>query len=368
MGIGRLSDGLAPTPPMGWNSWNRFGVKIDERLVLETAEAMVSSGMRDAGYRYVVIDDGWMAPERDRNGDFVADPDKFPHGIKALADRIHALGLRFGIYTDAGTKTCQELPASLGYEFRDARRFAEWGVDYVKVDWCHTQGMGPRALYAKWAMALHAARRPIVLSICEWGRARPWEWAGNLGHLWRTCWDIQPEWSSILTILDRQAGLHAFAGPDHWNDPDMLEVGNGELTHDQSRAHFALWSILAAPLMAGNDLRTMTDDVREILTAPEVVAIDQDAAGSQGRRIQRDGDVDIWMRPLGTHGARAVAVLNRGPIPREVGIALDDLGVPPRAHVRIRDLWRRADVGEARREVVIATGPNSATVLAIQLQ
>ena len=204
---------------MGWNSWNRFGVKIDERLVLETAEAMVSSGMREAGYRYVVIDDGWMAPKRDRRGDFVADPEKFPSGIKDLADRIHALDLRFGIYTDAGTKTCQDLPASLGYEFRDARRFAEWGVDYVKVDWCHTEGMGPRALYAKWAMALHAARRPIVLSICEWGRARPWEWAGRIGHLWRTCWDIQPEWSSILTILDRQAELHPYAGPDHCGGP-----------------------------------------------------------------------------------------------------------------------------------------------------
>jgi alpha-galactosidase len=350
---------------MGWNSWNRFGVKIDERLVLETAEAMVSSGMRDAGYRYVVIDDGWMAPERDRNGDFVADPDKFPSGIKTLADRIHALGLRFGIYTDAGTKTCQDLPASLGYEFRDARRFAEWGVDYVKVDWCHTQGMGPRALYAKWAMALHAARRPIVLSICEWGRTRPWEWAGGIGHLWRTCWDIQPEWSSILAILDRQTELHRYAGPDHWNDPDMLEVGNGDLTSDQSRAHFALWSVLAAPLMAGNDLRTMSDEVREILTAPEIVAIDQDAAGKQGQRIRRDGDIDSWMRTIGSNGDRVVAVLNRGAVAREVRIALDDIGVASRTHVRVRDLWQRTDVGEARREIVIATSANSATVLGV---
>jgi alpha-galactosidase len=348
---------------MGWNSWNRFGVKIDERLVLETAEAMVSSGMRDAGYRYVVIDDGWMAPERDRNGDFVADPDKFPSGIKALADRVHALGLRFGIYTDAGTKTCQELPASLGYEFRDARRFAAWGVDYVKVDWCHTEGMGPRALYAKWAMALQAARRPIVLSICEWGRARPWEWAGGLGHLWRTSWDIQPEWSSVLTILDRQAELHPFAGPDHWNDPDMLEVGNGDLTSEQSRAHFALWSMLAAPLMAGNDLRTMSDEVREILTAPEIVAIDQDPAGQQARRIRHDGDIDIWMRPLGSNGERVIAVLNRGPAAREAHVALEDLQVAPRANVRVRNAWKRADVGEAEREIVIATTPNSATVL-----
>ena len=349
---------------MGWNSWNRFGTKIDERLVLETAEAMVSSGMRDAGYRYVVIDDGWMAPERDRNGDFVADPDKFPSGIKALADRIHALGLRFGIYTDAGTKTCQDLPASLGYEFRDARRFAEWGVDYVKVDWCHTDGMGPRGLYAKWALALHAARRPIVLSICEWGRARPWEWAGQLGHLWRTSWDIQPEWSSVLTILDRQAALHPFAGPDHWNDPDMLEVGNGDLTHEQSRAHLALWAILAAPLMAGNDLRTMSDEVREILTAPEIVAVDQDPVGRQGRLVRRGDDIDIWMRTR-ANGDRAIAALNRGSVAQEVGISIDEVGVAPGTNVRVRDLWKRNDVAQTRREIVIPTSANSATVLGL---
>jgi len=350
---------------MGWNSWNRFGVKIDENLVLETAEAMIATGMRDAGYRYVVIDDGWMAPNRDRNGDFVADPEKFPSGIKTLADRIHALGLRFGIYTDAGTKTCQDLPASLGYEFRDARRFAEWGVDYVKVDWCHTNGMGPRALYAKWAMAFHAARRPMVLSICEWGRSRPWEWAGAIGHLWRTSWDIQPEWSSILTILDRQAELHSFAGPDHWNDPDMLEVGNGDLTPDQNRAHFALWSMLAAPLMAGNDLRTMTNATRDILIAPEIVAIDQDAGGRQGRRLWRDGDIDTWVRDLATGGEHVIAVLNRGSATREVRIALEDIGVAPRTNVRVRDLWKRSAVGKTRREILIATSANSATVLGV---
>jgi alpha-galactosidase len=365
MGIGRLSDGLAPTPPMGWNSWNRFGVKIDETLVLETAEAMVESRMRDVGYRYVVIDDGWMAPERDRHGDFVADPEKFPSGIKALADRIHALGLRFGLYTDAGTKTCQELPASLGYEFRDARRFAEWGVDYVKVDWCHTAGMGPRALYAKWAMALLATRRPIVFSICEWGRSHPWEWAGPIGHLWRTSWDIQPEWSSVLAILDRQATLHPYAGPDHWNDPDMLEVGNGTLTAEQSRAHFALWSILAAPLMAGNDLRAMTDEVRAILTAPEIVAIDQDSAGRQGRRIRREGDVDIWLRDLGGDGRRALALLNRASGAREVRIGLEEIGLDPRADVQLRDLWQRTDIGKARGEMVVTASANSARVLGV---
>jgi len=361
MGLGRLSDGLAPTPPMGWNSWNRFKGNVDERLVIESAEAMVASGMRDAGYRYVVVDDGWMAPQRDRDGELVADPARFPRGIAAVADRVHALGLGFGIYTDAGTNTCMGLPASLGYEFRDARRFAEWGVDYLKVDWCHTSGMGPRTLYAKWAMAVHATRRPIVLSICEWGRARPWEWAGSIGHLWRTTWDIQPDWPSVMAILDRQADLHRFSGPDHWNDPDMLEVGNGELTIDESRAHFALWAILAAPLMAGNDLRDMPDEVRGAITAPEIIAIDQDPLGRQGRRVQSKDACEVWLREL-AGGSRVVAALNRGTASREIAVTFGELGIDDR-RVRVRDLWERADRSTAAGEILADTAPHSATVL-----
>ena len=199
MGLGRLSDGLAATPPMGWNSWNAFKGNIDEGLIVDTAEALVRTGMREAGYRYVVIDDGWMGPERDGQGDLVPDHAKFPRGIGYVAERVHALGLRFGIYTDAGTKTCMGLPASLGYEFRDARLFADWGVDFVKVDWCHTDGMGPRTLYAKWALAFAATRRPMILSICEWGRSHPWTWAGTVGHLWRD------------RILDPVTTVHLFA-------------------------------------------------------------------------------------------------------------------------------------------------------------
>jgi len=364
MGIGRLSDGLARTPPMGWNSWNFFKGNIDERLVIETAEAIVSSGMRDVGYRYVVIDDGWMAPERDRFGDFVPEPSRFPRGMAYLAERVHALGLGFGIYTDAGTMTCMDLPASLGYEFRDARRFASWGVDYVKVDWCHTDGLGPRALYAKWASAFQGAGRPMVFSICEWGRAHPWEWAGTLGHLWRTTWDIQPDWSSITAILDRQSGLHPYAGPGHWNDPDMLEVGNGQLTADENRAHFALWAMLAAPLMAGNDIRAMPTDVREILTAPELVALNQDPVGKQARRIRHDQTGDVWVREL-ADGDLAIALLNLGEAAREIHVGLEDLALAPEAHVRIRDLWQRADVPGSRDDVSAHVGPHSATVLRI---
>ena len=363
MGLGRPSDGLAPTPPMGWNSWNAFKGDIDERLILENAETLVASGMREVGYRYVVVDDGWMAPERDRAGNLVPDPAKFPRGIAYVADRVHALGLRFGIYTDAGTKTCLELPASLGYEFRDAHQFAAWGVDFVKIDWCHTSGMGPRTLYAKWAMALHATARPIVFSICEWGRAHPWEWAPTLAHLWRTCWDIEPSWPDIMTILDRQASLHVFAGPDHWNDPDMLEVGNGELTASENRAHFALWAMLAAPLFAGNDLRTMNDDVRAILTAPELVALDQDPLGRQARRVEHDETHDVWTREL-AGGAVAVALLNRSSEARELRLDPSIIAMPG-ARARVRDIIERRDLGLAAPELRTRLAAHSAAVLRI---
>ena len=338
MALGKPDDGLAPTPPVGWNSWNRFGAAIDEALVREIAEALVETGMREAGYRYVVIDDGWEARERDRNGDLVADPAKFPRGMAALAEHVHGLGLRFGIYTDAGTNTCQGFPASLGYEFRDARRFAQWGVDYVKVDWCHTSGLGPRTIYTKWALAVAAARRPMVLSICEWGRGRPWEWAASVGHLWRTSWDIQDTWGSLTGVVERQVSLHAYAGPGHWNDPDMLEVGNGGMTESEYRTHFALWALLAAPLMAGNDLRAMTTPTRDLLTAPEVLAIDQDALGRQGRRVRSTAGGDVWVRAL-ADGGHAVGLTNRDDRAREVAVEWRELGTPAGAARLVRDVF-----------------------------
>jgi alpha-galactosidase len=353
VGLGKPDDGLAATPPLGWNSWNRFNAKIDETIVRETAEAMVATGMRDAGYRYVVIDDGWEADERDADGDLVADPAKFPNGIRAVAEHVHALGLRFGIYTDAGTKTCQGLPASLGYEFRDARRFAEWGVDYVKVDWCHTNGLGPRALYAKWALAVAATRRPIVLSICEWGRARPWEWAPSLGHLWRTCWDIQDTWASLTAVIDRQAPLHRYAGPGHWNDPDMLEIGNGGLTATEQISQMSLWSMLAAPLIAGNDLRQMSEATRTTLTNPEVIAIDQDRLGRQGGRVRAKHGHEVWARRL-AGGDSAIVLLNRTKRAATIRARLQDL--PDVRHAPryvVRDLW--AHTTQRTQGAVVAT-------------
>jgi alpha-galactosidase len=351
---------------MGWNSWNRFGIAISDGLLRETAEAMVGSGMRDAGYRYdVVVDDGWEAPQRDAEGDLVADGAKFPSGIGAVADHVHGLRLRFGIYTDAGTRTCQGLPGSLGYEFRDAMRFAEWGVDFVKVDWCHTDGLSAPATYERWREAILATGRPIVLSICEWGRSQPWTWGGTVGHLWRTCWDIQPEWDSVMTILDRQEPLHLYSGPDHWNDPDMLEVGNGGMSESEDRAHFALWAMLAAPLMAGNDLREMSEATRATLTAPEVIAIDQDVAGKQGRRVRRDEQAEVWAKKLADPGARAVLLLNRGDSEREIAVDFDRLGWARNTGAAVRDLFERCDLGHVIGGYAARVPPHGAMLLRI---
>jgi alpha-galactosidase len=361
MGLGQRRDGLAPSPPMGWNSWNRFQTKIDERLVRETAEAMVENGMRDAGYRYVVIDDGWEAPHRSAEGDLESDPDRFGSGIADLARRVHRLGLKFGIYTDAGTKTCAEYVGSLGNEARDARRFASWGVDYVKVDWCHTEGLRGRTQYPIWTEAFRAAGRPMVLSICEWGRDHPWEWGPVTGHLWRTSWDIQDSWASLIGVLDHQRGLARYAGPDAWNDPDMLEVGNGGMTLDEYRAHFSLWCVLAAPLMAGNDVREMSDDVRAILTAPEPIAVDQDPLGKGGDLVRAERSGEVWAREL-AGGERGVVLFNRSKRPEEITLRWSDLGWAPEDRARVRDLWERADRGTFA-EAFAATVPSHGAVM-----
>jgi alpha-galactosidase len=269
-GFAQKFEQLALTPPMGWNSWNKFACDgINERVIRETADAMVSSGMKDAGYEYIVIDDCWQTG-RDSSGNIIVDAKKFPSGIKALADYIHSKGLKFGIYSCAGNKTCAGRPGSHGHEYQDAISYARWGVDYLKEDWCNTGSQNAKASYTLMRDALYKAGRPIVFSLCEWGTNKPWEWAAGIGHLWRTCGDIANNWSkmegdkgriwggSVLANLDLQKGLEEYAGPGHWNDPDMLEVGNGVLSAAEDRAHFSLWCMLAAPLIAGNDLNNMT--------------------------------------------------------------------------------------------------------------
>jgi alpha-galactosidase len=314
-------DNVALTPPMGWNSWNSFACNVTEKTIRDAADALVSSGMQKAGYEYVVIDDCWQIG-RDSLGFITADAKKFPSGIKALADYIHSRGLKFGIYSCAGRMTCQNRPGSRGHEFQDALTYAKWGVDFLKLDWCNSDGQDAKESYSLMRDALYAAGRPIVLSLCEWGLSKPWEWAGNVGHLWRTTGDIRNNWNipdakqgkcwggGVEIILDMQEGLETYAGPGHWNDPDMLEVGNHELTEGENRAHFSLWCMLAAPLMAGNDLNHMDEAIAAILTNKEVIAIDQDALGRQGFKIKDYGEFEVYYKPL-QNGDIALCFFNR---------------------------------------------------------
>jgi alpha-galactosidase len=313
--------GLALTPPLGWNSWNTFQTNISEQLVKDVADKMASSGMRDAGYQYIVLDDGWMAMQRDSiTGDLVPDPKKFPHGMKALINYVHAKGLKFGLYNCAGTKTCAGYPGTRGYEYQDARFYASLGIEYLKYDWCNTEGMTTKEAYGTMSKAIKAARHPMIFSLCEWGSSRPWEWAKEVGQLWRTTGDINAifdgikdygNWhaNGVMTIADLQDTLYKYSGPGHWNDPDMLEVGNGMST-SEDRTHFSVWCMLAAPLMAGNDIRKMSKETVAILTNKDAIAIDQDAAGMQAFKYAGKDSLQTWFRPL-KNGDWAVCFINR---------------------------------------------------------
>ncbi|MGQ9621337.1 MAG: glycoside hydrolase family 27 protein [Bacteroidales bacterium] len=324
--------GLAKTPPMGWNSWNRFHCDVSEELIMKIADAMVLSGMRDAGYEYIVIDDCWQV-SRDENGEIVVDPERFPHGMKYLADYIHSKGLKFGIYSSAGTVTCQRRPGSRGYEFQDARTYARWGVDYLKYDWCGSSTQNARASYTIMRDALYKAGRPIVFSICEWGSNNPWEWGSEIGHLWRTTGDISDNWNSMISIFDRQKDLARYAGPGGWNDPDMLEVGNGGMTTEEYKTHFSLWCMLAAPLIAGNDLATMTPETRAILTNKEMIAVNQDTLGQQATCYRDDYGYQIWVKTL-ANNEKAVCLLNKSDEKKSVLVNFEELA-------RIRSMARR---------------------------
>jgi alpha-galactosidase len=341
---------LAATPPVGWNSWNKFGCNVSEAMIREMADAMVSSGMKDAGYQYVVIDDCWQV-ERDKQGNIIADAARFPSGMAALAEYVHGKGLKFGIYSDSGSKTCAGRPGSRGHEFQDARQYAAWHVDYLKYDWCNTSTQDAPSTYALMREALDASGRRIVLSICEWGTSKPWLWGKGVGNLWRTTGDIMDKWDGkekyslgMLTILDLQDGLETYAGPGHWNDPDMLEVGNGGMSDTEYRSHFSLWSILAAPLIAGNDLRSMRPEIRDILTNKEVIAVDQDPLGREGRRVRKNGDLEVWAKQM-ANGSRAVVLLNRSASEQPISVSWEDLGYPAHVSATVRDLWLKKDMG-----------------------
>jgi alpha-galactosidase len=334
---------LAPVPPMGFNTWNKFGCNVDEKLIRETADAMVETGMLDAGYKYLVIDDCWQV-DRDPSGRIIADPQRFPGGMKALAEYVHSKGLKFGLYSDIGPKTCAGRPGAAGHFDIDAATYAEWGIDYIKVDWCNCDDLNAPEEYARFRQALNKAGRPIVLSICEWGRNDPWKWAKGTGQLWRTTSDIGDDWPSVVWIVGANSRLADAAGPGGWNDPDMLEVGNGGMTFDEYKTHFSLWAVMAAPLMAGNDLRGMSEQTKSILLNKEVIAVDQDPLGVQGRVvIERGYGGQVWMKPL-ADGSKAVAFVNYSDRELAQYVRWAQIGLPPGA-ARVRDLWAHADMG-----------------------
>jgi alpha-galactosidase len=349
----RVANGLAKTPPMGWNSWNKFACNIDEKTVRATADAMAANGMKDAGYQYVVIDDCWHGA-RDSGGFITYDAKRFPSGIKALSDYVHSKGLKFGIYSDAGRLTCGGRPGSQGHEYQDAKTYADWGVDYLKYDWCSTGTRNAEEAYTLMADALKDSGRDIVFSMCEWGTAKPWLWAQNVGNLWRTTGDITDKWDGkhdyalgVLPILDANEPLYPFAGPGHWNDPDMLEVGNGGLTDAEYRSHFSLWALMAAPLIAGNDIANMDEATRTILLNKEVIAVNQDVLGAQGRRVRDDGDLEVWSKPL-ADGGRAVILFNRGAETKPISVNWTELGYPASLTAEVRDLWSKKSLGKMK--------------------
>jgi alpha-galactosidase len=363
-------EGLALTPPMGWNSWNKFACNVDEAMIRQMADAMVSSGMKDAGYTYINIDDCWHG-DRDSLGFIHPDAKRFPSGMKALADYVHSKGLKLGIYSDAGSQTCGGRPGSRGFEFQDAMTYASWGIDYLKYDWCNTEGLKAEGAYKTITAALRKAGRPIVLSICEWGNDKPWTWGQNVGHLWRTTGDIYDCFDCIkdhgtwkawgaMQILDKQEGLREYAGPGHWNDPDMLEVGNGGLSVNENRAHFSIWAIIAAPLIAGNDLRNMSAETKAILTNKEVIAVNQDSLGIQALRYAMRDSVEIWVKPL-KNNEWAVCFLNRSVQPKKLSFDWKKEVVNDAFAKRIldantttfalRDLWLKKETGTTEKPV-----------------
>ena len=375
-------EGLAPTPPMGWNSWNTFQTHINEDLVKHTADVMVSSGMKDAGYTYLVLDDGWMMMERDSiTGNLVPDPQKFPHGMKALVDYVHSKGLKFGLYNCAGTKTCAGYPGTRGYEYQDARLYASLGIDYLKFDWCYSEGINAKEAYATMSKALRKAGRPIIFSLCEWGQNKPWLWAQNIGQLWRTTGDIGPYFdtsktvngwkpNSVMNIVDQNANLNAYAGKNHWNDPDMLEVGNG-MTQNEDRAHFTMWCMMASPLIAGNDITKMPAQTAAILMNKDAIAIDQDTLAVQGFRYAKKDSLETWLKPLG-NGDWAVCFLNRNGKPQPITFdwksenivdTVSKQQMNADAVYKIKDIWANKTAGTTAKPFTVAVPAHDVVLL-----
>ncbi|XP_023910949.2 alpha-galactosidase isoform X1 [Quercus suber] len=334
-----LANKLALTPPMGWNSWNHFACHIQEELIRETADAMVSTGLAALGYEYINLDDCWAQLKRDSKGNLVSKASTFPSGIKALADYVHSKGLKLGIYSDAGNETCSgQMPGSLGHEEQDANTFASWGVDYLKYDNCHNDGTSPKERYPKMSKALLNSGRPIFFSLCEWGQEDPATWAASIGNSWRTTGDIQDSWESMISRADQNDKWASYAGPGGWNDPDMLEVGNGGMTTEEYRAHFSIWALAKAPLLIGCDIRSMDNMTFKLLSNKEVIAVNQDKLGVQGKKVKKDGDLEVWAGPLSDNKV-AIILWNRGSSTATVTAYWSDIGLKPETVVSARDLW-----------------------------
>ncbi len=361
------------TTPMGWNGWNSFKCGINETVIREVADAMVVNGMKDAGYCYLIVDDCWQIG-RDKNGTILADPRRFPGGMKKLGGYIHSLGLKYGIYSDAGSATCRGRPGSLGHEFQDAMTYADWAVDYLKYDWCSHGTQDAVSSYLLMRDALFKAGRPVVYSICEWGRNKPWEWGKEIGHLWRTtpdilnCFDCRNPWGmGVMQIIDRMAELGSYAGPGHWNDADMLQIGTGKLTSAEERLHFSMWAMFSSPLIAGNDVRNMSEQTLSILTNREVIAIDQDRLGISAIRWLKSGDMEIWFKPL-DRGEFAFCFINRGlrmiSIDQDLKTTISNQYTIDDSFV-VRDLWQHEFIGKSSENIKGVLGPHD--VLLIRL-
>ncbi|XP_062198842.1 alpha-galactosidase-like [Phragmites australis] len=334
-----LENGLGRTPQMGWNSWNHFGCKINEEMIRQIADAMVGTGLAKLGYDYINIDDCWAANDRDSQGHLVPNPTTFPSGITALADYVHGKGLKLGIYGDAGSRTCSKLmPGSLGYEEQDAKTFAAWGVDYLKYDNCNNQGISPQPRYNTMSKALLNSGRSIFFSLCEWGVDDPAKWASGVGNSWRTTGDIQDNWASMTGIADNNNKWASYARPGGWNDPDMLEVGNGGMTTEEYRSHFSIWALMKAPLLIGCDIRSMSKETKDILSNQNVIAVNQDELGVQGHKVQQDGDQEVWAGPL-SGGRVAVVLWNRGSSEASITATWSSIGFNSSTVAGAHDLW-----------------------------
>lgn len=367
----QTDDMLAMTPPMGWNSWNPFGKNVNEQVIRETADFFVSSGLKDLGFNYIVIDDYWQGTRDSVTGELHCNPERFPSGINALADYVHSKGLKFGIYSDAGTLTCGDQPASYGFEEKDAKLFAEWGVDYLKYDYCYCNDYASEnndykeaiARYKKMGDALRATGRPIVFSICEWGPRSPWLWGKEVGgHLWRISYDVGDKWDEprnehsqigILTAIDAMVNLERFVQKGGWNDPDMLVIGlknsgfikGGGCTDEEYRTQMSMWCMLAAPLMMGCDVRDMSDATKTILMNKDIIAIDQDPLGRQGFRVYRKDGLEVFKKPL-SGNRTAIAFLNRNSKAIKETVSLKDIEMESEMKYSVYDVWTHASVNQ----------------------